>query len=63
MANVPPGMAHDRTVHRRDLDDDDDDDEEDPVDKMIKKTGCLEKHWDVQVIVLFERKLLLYHDF
>ena len=25
-------------------------DDEDPVETMIKKTGCLEKHHDVQVI-------------
>jgi len=25
-----------------------DDEEEDPVDAMIKKTGCLEKHYAVQ---------------
>lgn len=27
---------------------DDDDDEEDPVEAMIAKTGCLEKHYAVQ---------------
>ena len=26
-----------------------DDDEEDPVENMMKKTGCLEKHYIVQV--------------
>ena len=25
------------------------DDEEDPVEAMMKKTGCLEKHYTVQV--------------
>ena len=25
-----------------------DDDEDDPVDKMLKKAGCLEKHYKVQ---------------
>ena len=25
------------------------DEDEDPVEQMIKKTGCLEKHYDVQV--------------
>ena len=29
--------------------DDDEDDEVDPVDEMIKRTGCLEKHHAVQV--------------
>ena len=44
MASFP---AHDRT---RKTTDDDDDDEIDPVEEMIKKTGCLDKHWAVQVI-------------
>ena len=46
MASFP---AHDRTRKTAD-DDDDDDDEIDPVEEMIKKTGCLDKHWAVQVI-------------
>ena len=37
--------AHDRS--RKVLEDD----EEDPVENMIKKTGCLELHYKVQVIV------------
>ena len=36
-------MGHDRS---RKIDDDD---EEDPVENMMKKTGCLEKHYIVQV--------------
>ena len=39
-------MGHDRS---RKIDDDDDDEEEDPVENMMKKTGCLEKHYIVQV--------------
>ena len=38
-----PRMGHDRSKQMP-LDDD----EDDPVDKMIKKTGCLEKHYKVQ---------------
>ena len=38
-------MGHDRS---RKIDDDDDE-EEDPVENMMKKTGCLEKHYIVQV--------------
>ncbi|XP_076036223.1 uncharacterized protein LOC143022109 [Oratosquilla oratoria] len=26
------------------------DEEEDPVEKMISKTGCLEKHYSIQII-------------
>ena len=37
--------AHDRS--RKVLEDD----EEDPVENMIKKTGCLELHYKVQVFV------------
>ncbi len=37
-------MGHDRS--RKEVDDE----EEDPVENMMKKTGCLEKHWTVQVV-------------
>merc|ERR1712150_170591 len=36
------GMTHDRT-RKQPVDE-----EEDPVEKMIKKSGCLELHWSVQ---------------
>ena len=35
-------------IHNRDINKD----EEDPVDEMIKKTGCLEKHYAIQVVYL-----------
>lgn len=40
--SVPTPQPHDRSRP-------DPDDEEDPVDKMIKDTGCLELHYAVQV--------------
>ncbi|XP_072021653.1 uncharacterized protein [Amphiura filiformis] len=40
-----PSGKHDWS---RRQDDDDDDDEVDPVDEMIKRTGCIEKHYAVQ---------------
>ena len=41
--------AHDRS--RKVLDDE----EEDPVENMIKKTGCLELHYKVQVQIFIVR--------
>ena len=38
-------MGHDRSRPTRTVDEDDDD----PVETMIKKTGCLEEHYAVQV--------------
>lgn len=34
--------------HRRSRVERDEDDEEDPVEAMISKTGCLEKHYAIQ---------------
>lgn len=42
--SIPKPNPHDRTRKPKD----DDDDEEDPVEQMISKTGCLEKHYAVQ---------------
>ena len=36
-----------------DDDDDEDEDEDDPVDAMIKKTGCIELHHELQVNIDF----------
>ena len=33
-------------------DDDEDEDEDDPVDAMIKKTGCIELHHELQVKIV-----------
>ena len=44
---APSEHKHDWS--RRPDNDDEDDDEVDPVDEMIKRTGCLEKHFAVQV--------------
>ena len=44
-----PGMGHDRS---RPKPAEDDDEEEDPVETMIKKTGCLELHYQVQVQIM-----------
>ena len=37
-------MGHDRTRKEKQ-----EDEEEDPVETMLKKTGCIEKHYAVQV--------------
>jgi len=33
---------------RKKKSDDDEEDEVDPVEEMVKKTGCLQQHYDVQ---------------
>ena len=40
-------MGHDRT--RKQVEEDE---EEDPVEKMIKKTGCIDLHYKTQVQIL-----------
>ena len=45
MSNLPK-----HNISPRPTDDDDEDD--DPVTKMIKKTGCLNLHYDVQVCTI-----------
>lgn len=40
-----PPTGHDRSRKP----DDEEDDEDDPVEKMLKKAGCLEEHYQVQV--------------
>lgn len=34
------------------------DDQEDPVDRMLKKTGCIELHYKVQVISSLRTSIL-----
>lgn len=43
-------MAHTEN-HKTDVvqNNEDDEDLDDPVERMLKKTGCLEKHYSVQV--------------
>ena len=41
MSNVSGKDPHNRAAKP-------DEDEDDPVDKMLKKAGCLEKHYKVQ---------------
>ena len=45
MSGVGSKDPHDRSARIQKHDDDDD---EDPMDKMLKKAGCLEKHYEVQ---------------
>ena len=42
MSDVKGKNPHNRSAKH------DDDDEDDPVDKMLKKAGCLEQHYKVQ---------------
>ena len=51
-------MGHDR--QRKDKRKEEEEEEEDPLDTMIKKTGCLEKHHAVQVSIYFVRMCYLY---
>lgn len=41
-------MSHHDYARKEKTQDADDDDEHDPVEEMIKKTGCLQQHYDVQ---------------